>query len=201
MSVLKNISSRKKPYHRPMFSLKSIDEVSELLCNETLDQESKWTTERGLVGNEAPILLVEGYGGELEFIAGNAGIPIGLLTPVSILKGGGPVEVQFADERNSALRQTFLLLDLRYRGHGVRGFLDSIGGIPDLGGTVPLVILVSSIEQFETWRGINASHCWQLRSRPSPAELAPALRSFLQLCAVFANRSNANKRAFSPTSK
>lgn len=184
MSVLKSCSSGKKPYHRPTCGLKSIDEVGALLRKETPDQEKTLRDGRAPSRNEAPVLLVEGYEGELAFIGRTTGAPAGRLEPLSILKGGGLVEMQIAGERDSASPETFLLLDLRHRGHGERGLLDSIGEISDIRGTVPLVILVSSIEQFESWRGINATYCWQLRGGPSQPELASALRSFLHLCAV-----------------
>ena len=190
MSVIKNISSGKKSYRRPTCRLKSMDEVSALLGNETQDQERKRTADRVLVGNEAPILLVDAYEGELDFIAKAACISAGRLGPLSIVMGGGLVEMKFADERNSASSRAFLLLDLRSRGDREPGLLESVGGIAELGCTIPLVILVSSIEQFESW-GANTRHCWQLKGGLSPAELASALRSFLHLCAVFASRSNA----------
>jgi len=184
MSVQKNIASRKKPYHRPTYGLKSMDEVGALLRKETPDQENTLRAGRAPNRSEAPVFLVEGYEGEPEFIGQTTGTPAGRLEPLSILKGGGLVEMQIAGDRDSASPKTFLLLDLRHRGHGERGLLDSIGEIPDPRGSVALVILVSSIEQFESWRGINATTCWHLRGGPSPAELAPALRSFLHLCAV-----------------
>jgi hypothetical protein len=201
MSVLKNISSKKKPYHRPTYDLMSVGEVGALLGKGTPGQENTLRAGRTPSRNEAPVLLVEGYEGELEFIGQTTGTAAGRVEPLSILKGGGLVEMQIAGDRDSASPETFLLLDLRQRGHEERGLLDSIGGIPDPRGTVPLVMLVTSIEQFENWRGINATYCWQLRGGPSPAELGPALRSFLQLCAVITNRSTANKRALIRTSK
>jgi hypothetical protein len=158
-----------------------MDEVGALLRRETPNQENTLRTGRAPNRSEAPVLLVEGYEGELGFIGQTTGTPTGRLEPLSILKGGGLVEMQLAGDRDSASPETFLLLDLRHRGRGERGLLDSIGEIPDLRGTVPLVILVSSIEQFESWRGINATYCWQLRGGLSPAELASALRSFLHL--------------------
>jgi hypothetical protein len=97
------------------------------------------------------------------------------------------VEMQFADVQDSASPETFLLLDLRHRRHGERSLLESIGQIPDVRNAVFLVILVSSMEQFYRWRGIDATHCWQLKAGPSQVELLSALRSFLDFFHRFAN--------------
>jgi hypothetical protein len=201
MSVLKISSSGKEPYHRPKGSLKSMDEVGALHRKETPGQENTLRAAQAPGQSEAPILLVEGYEGEIGFIGQTTRFVTGPSEPLSILKGGGLVEMQIADERDSASPETFLLLDLRHRGHGERGLLDSIGGIPDLRGTVPLVMLVSSIEQFDSWRGVNATDRWQLTGGPPLAELALALRSFLHLCTASANRSPDEKLSLCNTSK
>lgn len=138
---------------------------------------------------DMPILLVEGYEGDLSLIRHTTRTPARQLEPFSILKGEGLVEMQFADEQDAASPETFLLLDLRHRRHGERGLLESIGRNPNLSEALPHVILVSSMQQFHGWRGIDAAHCWQLRGGgSSPVDLANALRSFLHLCAVVANR-------------
>ncbi len=184
MSVLKSSSFRKKPYHRPTCGLKSMDEVGALLRKEAADQEGAPTVARASGRSEGQVLLIEGYEGEPGFIRQTTHTMAGPLESLSILEAGGLVEMQIVDERGSAPPRTCLLLDLRHRGYGERGVLDSIREIPDLRGTVPLVILVSSVEQFECGRGINVSHCWQLRRGPSSAELVPALQSFLRLCDI-----------------
>jgi len=161
-----------------------MDEVGALLRKETTGQEGTPTVGRASGRSDGQVLLIEGYEGELGFIMQTAHTTAGQLESLAILKAGGLVEMQIVDEQGSAPSTTWLLLDLRHRGYGERGVLDSIGEIPGLRGTVPLVILVSSIEQFECWRGINVSHCWQLRGDPSSNELAPALQSFLHLCDI-----------------
>jgi hypothetical protein len=111
------------------------------------------------------------------------------------------VEMRFADVQDSVSPETFLLLDLRHCRHGQRSLLESIGRIPDLRNAVLLVILVSSMEQFHSWRWTDATHCWQLKAGPSQVELLSALRWFLGFCAVFAKRQAEERVAFANLSK
>jgi len=182
----KSSSSGKKPYHRPTCTRKSISEVGTLLRKKASDQENTLGAGGVFALGDLPILLVEDCEGDLRFIGQTAHTPTRQLEPFSIVKGEGLVEMQFADGQGVAPPETFLLLDLRHRRNGERGLLESIGGDPNLSNAVPLVILVSSMEQFRGWRGIDAAHCWQLRGRPSAVDLAMALRSFLHLCATLA---------------
>jgi hypothetical protein len=187
MSVAKSSSSGKKTYHRPTCSAKSIYEVGTLLGKKTSNEQGGLGVASALSPSETPVLVVEGYEGKLGLVEETTDTLARQLEKLSVLTGGGMVEMQFADEQDSASPESFLLLDLRYRRRGERSLLESIGGIPDLGNAVVLVILVSSMEQFDDWRGLNATHCWQLKGSPSRVELLTALRSFLRFCRLFAN--------------
>jgi hypothetical protein len=186
VSGLKSSSSGKKPYQRPRYAMKSISEGGALVRKKADDQENT----RGVGGVSTlgglPIFLVEGYEGELGFIGKTNRNPARQLAPFSILKGAAIVEMQFADGQETDSPETFFLWDLRHRRQGERGMLESIGGIPDLSDTVLLVILVTSMEQFEGQTAIDVEQCWQLRGRPTAEDLASTLRSLLHLCAVMA---------------
>jgi hypothetical protein len=183
VSGLKMSSSRKKPYHRPTCTLKSISEVGTLVRKKISYFESSLGAGQDSTRVPVPILLVEGFEGDLGFVGQTTRTPARQLEPFSILKGEGWIEMQFADAQDAVSPETFLVLDLRHRRPRERGLLESIGRVPDPSSAFR-VILVSSMEQFHGWRGLEASHCWQLRGGPSTAELAAALRSLLHLCAV-----------------
>lgn len=187
VSDLKHSSSRKKPYHRPMCTLKSMSEVGALFRKSTVDHEIRTGPAAASAPADLPVLLVEGYGGDLPFIRRTIRTPARQLEPFSILKNEGLVEMQFAEGQDTAPRETFLLLDLRHRRHGERGLLESIGGNQNFSEDLPHVILVTSLEQFHGWRGIDPQRCWRLQGHPSSADLTAALRLFLRLCATLAN--------------
>ena len=190
LSGLKSSTSARKTYNRPTCTLKSISEVAALLRKNISDHENTSKTHELSASVDMPILLVEGYEGDLlSLIRQTTPTPARQLEPFSILKGEGLVEMQLAHEQNAASPETFLLLDLRHRRHGERGLLESIGWSPNLSEAVPRVILVSSIEQFHGWRGIAPAHCWKLRSGPSSVDLVVAFRTFSHLCAVLAKQS------------
>ena len=188
MSGLKDSSLGKKPYHRPMCTPKSISEIAALLRQKMSDQDCLLGPHGVTASTEVPILLVEGFEGELGFMEQMTRTLSPQFEQFSPWKGRGPIEKQFVCEPEATSRVTFLLLDLRHRRYGERGLLESIGGIPTPSEFLPHVIMVSSIEEVHDWRGIEATRCWQLRSSPSLAELAAALRAFLHLCAILANR-------------
>ncbi len=185
MPGLESSSSGKKPYHRPMCTLKSVAEVSALVREKGTDHANTAGASGTFVRTVAPILLAEGYEDDLRVIGQRARMRANVLERSSILDGTGPVEMLFATDQGAASPESFLLLDLRNRRNEARGLPESIGGHADLGPSVPLLILVNSMEQFQGWRGMDAEHCWQLRGHPSPANLATALRCFLHLCATF----------------
>jgi hypothetical protein len=188
VSDLRSSSTGKKPYHRPTCTLKSIHEAGLRLCKKASEQGSRLGANEVRPPTAVPVLLVEGFEADLGFIEQTTRTRALPLEPPSLLKGGGLMEMQFTCQQESAPSETFLLLDLRNRRQGERGLLDSIGGIPTPGEFIPHVILVSSMEEFHDWRGIEATHCWQLRGGPSAAELAAALRSFMHLCSFLANQ-------------
>jgi hypothetical protein len=185
VSGLKSSSFPKKPYHRPTCTQKSITEVGTLVRKKTSHFESRLGAGQNSPRVQVPILLVEGFRDGLRFIGQTTRTPAHQLEPFSILKSEGWIEMQFADPLNAAMPEAFLVLDLRHRRYRERGLLESLGGVPDLG-VAFWVILVSSMEQFHGWSGIEASHCWQLRGSPSGEELAAALRWFLHWCTVLA---------------
>ena len=189
----------KKTYHRPTCTPKSISEIGALLRRKITDHENTSETHDVDDSIDMPILLVEGYEGDLDLIKQMSRTPARQLEPFSILKGEGFVEMQFAHEQNATPSETFLLLDLRHRSRGGRGLLESIGLNPTLSDAVPCVVLVSSMEQFDYWRGIDTVDCWQLRGAPSPVDLAAALRSFFNLCAISAKQSPNKRSAFDKT--
>jgi hypothetical protein len=202
MSVAKSGCSGKKTYHRPTCSPKSMYEVGTLLGQKTSNRQSGLGAASALSPSETPVLVVEGYQGELGLVEETTGTLARQLGRLSVLTGGGIVEMQFADEQESASPESFLLLDLRYRRRGERSLLESIGGTPDLGNAILLVILVSSMEQFDDWRGIDATHCWQLKGSPSQLDLLCALRSFLRFCRLFANwQANRSELTVDPGSR
>ena len=162
----------------------SIPEVSALFRKERSDRENMLVTGGVSALPDVQILLMEGQEGDLPFITQTTRTPASQLEPFSIYKGEGLIEMQFPDEQDPPSPGAFLLLDLRNRHKEGSGLLECIGVDPNLSDGLPLVILVTSVEQFHGWRGIDAEHCWQLRGRLSPAELARALRSFMHLCAT-----------------
>jgi hypothetical protein len=197
LSGLKSSTSPRKTYHRPTCTLKSITEVAALLRKNTSDQENTSKTHDS-ASVDMPILLVEGYEGDLSLIMQTTSTLARQLEPFSILKGG-LVEMQFAHNQNANSPATFLLLDLRHRGHGEPGLFESIGWNPNLSDAIPSVILVSSMEHFHGWRGIAPAHCWKLGSGPSSVDLVVALRAFSHLCAVLAKPSPDKKSAVAKT--
>jgi hypothetical protein len=201
VSGLKSGSSGKKPYDRPSYTTKPISEAGTLARKKTADHGNTRGADGASTIGGLPIFLVEGYEGELGFIEKTIRTPARQLAPFSILKGAAMVEMQFADGQEKAAPETFFVWDLRQRRNGERGLLESIGGIPDLGDAVLLVILVSSMEQFEGRTAIDVAQCWQLRGRPSAEDLASTLRSLLHLCAAMANRPREESAALEKTGK
>jgi hypothetical protein len=201
VSGLKDRSSGKKPYRRPSYTVEPMAEAGALIRKKTGDQEKMQGAHGAPSLGGLPIFLVEGYEGELVFLEKTIRTPARQLEPFSILKGPALVEMQFAEGQEAASAETFFLWDLRHRRQGERGVLESIGGIPDLSEAVLLVLLVSSMEEFEGRAAIDVAHCWQLRGRPSAEDLASTLRSLLHLCAVMAERLPVEKPALDKSDK
>ena len=83
----------------------------------------------------------------------------------------------------------FLLLDLRHRPYVGDRLLNSIARKLDTNNTAPVVILVTSLEQFYRWGSIDREHCWQYHGHPSSVDLTTALQSLLLLWAELAKFS------------
>jgi hypothetical protein len=196
VSDLKSNSSEKKPYHRPTCTPKSVYEVRTLLRKRTLEWESTPVASGAWLETKVQILLVEGFEGNLAFIEPATRTRVLPTEVLLLLKGAGPVEMQLAREQEVTSRHTFLLLDLRHPRQGGRGLLESIGEISTHREFVPLVILVSSMEELNDCNGIEATRCWRLQGAPSAVKLAAALRAFLHMSAILANQSRDERTIF-----
>ncbi|HET7106237.1 MAG TPA: hypothetical protein VFI38_05455 [Candidatus Acidoferrum sp.] len=95
--------------------------------------------------------------------------------------------MKFHDTEWTQPQYGFLLLDLRNRHRGERGFLESIGHGPYPESSLPRVILAAASEQFLGWKGVDPQQCWHLRSCQSPEDLSAALQSFLNLCSIISD--------------
>jgi hypothetical protein len=184
---MEKIRRGKKPYQRPKCTQMSIFEFAQFVRRKTLGLVVQLGGAGPSAPAEVPLLLVQGYLGDLDFIRPAIRAPARELEPFAITRGVAWLEMQFADAKRAELQDKFLLLDLRNR-HGVgRGFLELIGHSRDLDETLPRVILAASSEQFLGWKGVDPRHCWQLPNCPTPEDLSVALRSFLHLCSILAN--------------
>jgi hypothetical protein len=184
VSDLKSNSSERKPYHRPTCTPKSIHEVSTLLRKTRLQRESTVAAGGAWPETEVQILLVEGFEDNLAFlepVTRTRALPTNVFL---LLKGAAPIEMRLSCEQEIASRHTFLLLDLRHHDQGGSEPFQSIGEIPTHREFGPLVILVSSTEEFHDWKAIEPRRCWRLQGAPSAVKLAAALRMFLHLSAV-----------------
>ena len=147
---------------------------------------------------EAPVLLVEHYGGDLNFIRPTVRAPARELEPFAIGRGVRWSEMQFANAERVEAQRSFLLLDLRNRRPGERKFLESIGHDQHLTKPLARVILAASSEDILGWKGVNPKQCWQLRSCQTPEDLSSAIRSFLRLCSTVAHWPAEEDTAFDP---
>jgi hypothetical protein len=186
-SAMGNMRHGKKPYQRPKCIRMSTAEVALLVRRKTLGHEIQAGGAGPSAGAEVPLLLVEGYPGDLTFIRPSVRAPARELQPFANKRGVGWIEMRFADTERAEPQGSFLLLDLRNRRRAERGFLELIGHSQDLNETAPRVILAASSEQFLDWKGFDPKQCWQLRNCQSPQDLSKALHSFLHLCSMFMN--------------
>lgn len=171
---MQNSSQGKKGYQPPSCAQMPISEFSLLVRRKT-------------VATEVPTLIVEDYGGDLNFIQPVSRTRSRELGPSSIQRDVGWLEMQFASGEGSEPQGTFLLLDLRYRRREHRRFLELIGNCQDLDKPIPRVILATSAEPFLNWEGIDRKQCWQVPSCPASRDLSAVLLSFLRLCSMLAN--------------
>lgn len=186
-SEMKNSSHGKKPYESPTCTRMSISEIATFVRNKTLANEIQPGGNTRSAQARFSLLVVEGYGGDLNFLRPAVRAPARELEPFAIGRSKRWSEVQFADAERAELQGTFLLLDLRHRHRGEGGFIEPIGQTQPLNEAVPRVILANSSEDFLGWKGVNPGQCWRLRSCQTPEELSAAIRSFSYLCSMFAN--------------
>jgi hypothetical protein len=181
MSDREKASSAKKPYAQPVFSRKSIDEVTALLRRNILDTADEFGMDFSGTQPKAPTLLVEAYEGKIPSLGSTERIPARDLQQGSIVNPGELVEVRLVEEGTPAGPEKILLWDVRRRGHGKRGLLETIGE-PNLTDGVPLVVFVDSIADFQGSGRIDSTHCWQSNRPQNSDELILAMRSFFQFC-------------------
>ncbi len=195
---MEKIRRGKKPYQRPKCTQMSISEFAQFVRRKTLGLVVQLGGAGPSAPAEVPLLLVQGYLGDLDFIRPAIRAPARELEPFAITRGVAWLEMQFADAKRAEPQDKFLLLDLRNRHCAGRRFLESIGHNWDLDETLPRVILAASSEQFLGWKGVDPQHCWQLRSCPTPEDLSVAVRSFLHLCSILANWPAERNSALNP---
>jgi CheY-like chemotaxis protein len=182
VSDRENIWRGKKPYNRPSCTTRPIAEAAALLCKNASDREMTMGAEPLRTPIEAPILFVKDYGGDVGLI-GQMLQTSGLhLQQNSIADGEVLLQIRSGEDENASQAQTcLLLLDLRYRGQEKRQLLKAIGETSSLR-AAPIVILVSSTEDFQAWGRINTKDYWQLSGFGRPVDLVIAIRSFLHVC-------------------
>lgn len=188
----------KKPYERPACTRMSLSEMAAFVRGKTQAHEIQNGNAGPSAVAEAPVLLVEHYGGDLNFIRPAVRAPARELEPFAIGRGLRWSEMQFADAERAEPQRSFLLLDLRNRRPGERKFLESIGHDQLLNKPLPRVILAASSEDILGWKGVNVEQCWQLRTCQTPEDLSSAIRSFLRLCSMFAHWPAEEDTAFDP---
>jgi hypothetical protein len=176
----------KKPYERPTCTRMSLSEIAAFVRGKTQAHEIQPGDNRLSALAEIPLLFVQNYEGDLNFIRPAVRAPARELEPFAIAKGVGWSEIEFIDAKRVEQQDTFLLLDLRNRHRGERRFLDSIGQDQHLNKALPRVILATSPEDFPGWKGVIPKQCWQLRSCQTSGDLSAAIRSFLRLCTMIA---------------
>lgn len=177
-------SSGTKPYDPPTRTRKPISEIAALLRKEASGGEKTPGARGPAVLADVPILVVEGYEGDIARIAQIVRTGTPYLQQNPIVNGEELVEMRLDDRQDGSSPRSFLLLDLRRRLHGGDGPLDSIDRKPNMRDVGPIIILVTSVEQFYSWGSIDREHCWRYHGRRSPADLAKAVRSLLHLCEV-----------------
>lgn len=181
MSHENSSSSGKRSYHPPICTRRSIPEIAALLrkqvsgCGKTSEAEAR------TIPSQGSILVVEGYQGHVAEIGQVSGVDTCRLQQKPAANGEEFVAMQLNERHGSSSQGTFLLLDLRRRPYGGDRLLNSIARQLDKNNTAPVVILVTSLEQFYRWESIDRKHCWQYHGHPSSVDLTTALQSLLLL--------------------
>jgi hypothetical protein len=164
----------------------SLSEIGAFVREKMQAQEIQPGDNRPSALTEVPLLFVQNYEGDLNFIRPAVRAPSRELEPFAIARGVGWCEMEFIDAKQVEQQDTFLLLDLRNHHRGERRFLDSIGYDQHLNKALPRVLLATSPEDTLGWKGVNPKQCWQLRRCQTSEDLSAAIRSFLRLCTMFA---------------
>lgn len=198
---MKNNSHGNKPYQPASCKKLSISEFAKLVRKKTADREIQQESLERPAQAEVPILLVEDYAGDLNFIRSAFTAPAREPHLFSNQRGIGWFEMRFEDAQEAEPLGTFLVLDLRYCHREHRRFFDPIGHPQGFNEAVPRVILASSSEPLLDWTGVDREQCWRLQSCPSPEDLSAVLRSFLQLCAMFTDCMAEERLALEAVSK
>ena len=178
--------SGKRPYHSPTCTRRSIPEMAAWLRKEVSGGEKTSEAEGPTVPSQGPILVVEGYQGHIAEIGQILGAGTPRLQQKPAANGEELVLMRLNVRQLALPLGTFLLLDLRRRPNGGDRLLDSIARKLDANYITPLVILVTSLEQFCQSGSTNRKHCWKYRGRPSSTDLTTTLRSLRLLWAELA---------------
>lgn len=179
--------SGKRPYYPPTCTRRSIPEMAALLRREVSGRETTPAAEQKTVLSDMPILVVQGFQGNIAEIGQTLSDDAPHLPQKSVVKGEKLVAMRLNEgQRAASYPGVFLLLDLRHRAYVGDGLLDSITRKLDASCAALVVILVTSLEQFYGRGSIEREHCWQYRGPASSADLATAVRLLLPLCAEMA---------------
>ena len=182
--------SGKRPYRSPACMRRSIPEIAAWLRKEVSGCEKTSEIEGPTVLSQGPILVVEGYQGHIAEIGQTLGAGTPRLQQKPAANGEELVLMRLNVRQRASSPGTFLLLDLRRLPDGGDRLLDSIAGKLDANYVTPVVILVTSLEQFCQWGSTDRKRCWKYRGCPSSADLTTALLSLLPLWAELAKFPN-----------
>lgn len=181
MSHENSSSSGKRSYLPPICTRRSIPEIATLVRKEVSARGKTSEAEGRTVPSQRSILVVEGYQGHVAEIGQVPGVDTSRLQQKPVVNGEELVAMQLNERHGSSSPCTFLLLDLRRRLYGGDRPLNSIARQLDTNNTAPVVILVTSLEQFYRWESIDRKHCWQYHGHPSSVDLTKALQCLLLL--------------------
>jgi hypothetical protein len=173
--TLDELSSKKRSYHKPVCTPYSSAEASRLLAERTLRSKTNANLGAG------PVLLVTEYSGDAtlsEETARNAGMQCHQL---SLVDGVHVLYVMLNEvTRSTDVHTGLFLLDLRDASKADISMFERISNDIHLGGSALAILGRPTISLFND--RLVSGGCWQLCGLVSPAMLAKALKSFLQLC-------------------
>lgn len=181
MSHENSSSSGKRRYTPPLCIRRTIPEMAALLRKRVSGCGKTSKAEGPAVLSQGPIFVVDGYQGHIAEIGQMLGVDTPRLQQKPAASGEELVLMRLNEGQRASSQGTFLLLDLRRRPYGGDRLLDSITRKLDANYVTPVVMLVTSLEQFYRWGSIDREHCWQYHGHPSSADLTTALQSLLLL--------------------